>query len=193
MAPGHPYYTPEDGKYAHLPPGAVPLTESLRDCAARVEPLWRGEIRPALLEDGKTVLVVGHANGLRALIRCVQGLSDAEISSVGVPNAIPLVFEFAPSGRPLPVSGATTAPLAGSYLGDEAARFAMLDSDKSGTLDALELGEAGLCDKEATGEDDEGGCEILVSQLDNNGDGEVDFNEYMNWTRAKRALPPGTE
>ena len=52
----------------------LPLTESIGDCCARVAPLWRDEIRPRVIERGQTVLVVGHANNLRALIRCVQGV-----------------------------------------------------------------------------------------------------------------------
>ena len=67
---------------------AVPRTESIRDAVARVEPLWREELRPALLTQGRHVLVVGHANCLRALIRCVQGLDDVQLAKLGVPNAL---------------------------------------------------------------------------------------------------------
>ena len=31
----------------------MPLTESIRDCCSRVEPLWQKELRPAVLRRGK--------------------------------------------------------------------------------------------------------------------------------------------
>lgn len=37
----------------------VPLTESLADTVARVQPLWEQELKPALLS-GQTILLVGH-------------------------------------------------------------------------------------------------------------------------------------
>ena len=155
----------------------LPLTESIRDCCARVEPLWRDELRPALIEEGKTVMVVGHANNLRALIRCVQGLDDEELSRLGVPNGLPLVYEFLTSGQPLPDPRArgTVPPLTGRYLGTESVMFEDLDVDKSGTLSAQELSQAGYCNLE------DGSCEALLDSIDNNGDRRVDFNEFVAW------------
>ena len=161
---------------------AVPLTESMRDCCERVLPLWRDELRPAILSEGKTLLVIGHANNLRALIRCVQGLDDEELSRLGVPNSLPLVYEFDTAGRPLPPqpTGGTVAPLSGSYLGEEAGLFETLNSNRDGTLSVDELAEAGLCD---VLDESEQSCERLMEQADNNGDGRVDFNEFVNWMK----------
>lgn len=155
----------------------LPLTESLRDCCARVEPLWRDELRPAVIEEGQTVMVVGHANNLRALIRCIQGLDDDELARLGVPNGLPLVYEFLSSGQPLPAPQAvgTVPPLTGRYLGLDAVWFEELDLDRSGTLDADELAQAGLCGL------DDGTCNTLLESIDNNGDGQVDFNEFVSW------------
>ena len=156
---------------------AVPLTESMRDCCERVLPLWRDELRPAILSEGKTLLVIGHANNLRALIRCVQGLDDEELSRLGVPNGLPLVYEFLTSGQPLPDPRArgTVPPLTGRYLGTESVMFEDLDVDKSGTLSAQELSQAGYCNLE------DGSCEALLDSIDNNGDRRVDFNEFVAW------------
>ena len=97
MGPDHPHNTRSDPKFAAgstgsagdepLPLDAVPLTESLADCCRRVEPLWREELAP-LVASGANVLVVGHANCLRALIKCVQGVDDAELPTLAVPNTI---------------------------------------------------------------------------------------------------------
>ena len=157
----------------------LPLTESIRDCCARVEPLWRDELRPRIINQGQTVMVVGHANNLRALIRCVQGLDDEELSRLGVPNGLPLVYEFLTSGRPLPDPRAVglVPPLTGRYLGMDAVWFERLDQDESGTLNAEELSAVGLCSLE------DGSCTLLLESIDNNSDGRVDFNEFVAWTR----------
>ena len=39
MEPDHPFYTPNDQKYTGMEV-PVPVTESLRDCCARVQPFW---------------------------------------------------------------------------------------------------------------------------------------------------------
>ena len=151
----------------------------MRDCYERVVPLWRDELRPALLRQGKTVLVVGHANNLRALIRCVQGLNDDELARLGVPNGLPLVYEFYTSGKPVPNPKAVglVPPLTGWYLGMDAVYFEELDRDHTGTLNASELEEAGLCSVE------DGTCSLLLEDIDNNGDGLVDFNEFLVWLK----------
>ena len=62
--------------------------------------LWRRELLPQIKE-GKSVLVVGHANCMRALISCIQtNLRDEHLPSLGVPNALPLVYSFDASGEP---------------------------------------------------------------------------------------------
>ena len=74
----------------------VPLTESLADCVERVRHLWEEELKPAIMS-GQNLLVVGHANSLRSLIACIQsGIVDDDelLSSLGVPNCVPLVYAF---------------------------------------------------------------------------------------------------
>merc|ERR1712230_54583 len=85
-------------------------------------------------------------------------LSDEHLPSLGVPNAVPLVNE--------------------------------IDADGSGAIDASEFDDSEFClvawddldldlDK-LTGLTDNCG-ERLLQEADNNNDGAVDFNEYMNW------------
>ena len=99
--------------------------------------------------------------------------------SLGVPNGLPLVYEFSDSGKPLPNAlgaGGIIFPLTGNYLGAEAPWFEALDRDGGGTLTADELGQGGLCDL-----DDPGACEALAASIDNNGSGDIDFNEFFAW------------
>ena len=99
--------------------------------------------------------------------------------SLGVPNGLPLVYEFTSSGEPLPNAlgaGGSIPPLQGNSLGAEAPWFEALDRDRSGTLSAAELAQGGLCDP-----DDPGACEALADSIDNNGSGDIDFNEFFAW------------
>lgn len=84
-------WVPIDRRYAALQAGELPASESLRQTVARVQAAWSDSIAPAL-KAGQRVLVTGHGNGLRALIKILEGVSDEAIVSVEVPNAAPIVY-----------------------------------------------------------------------------------------------------
>lgn len=65
--------------------------ESLKDCVARVLPLWTTVIGPKITE-GKSVLIVAHGNSLRALVKHLAGISDEAIADLNIPTGVPLVF-----------------------------------------------------------------------------------------------------
>jgi len=101
-----PRYEGADPRYA----GAeVPLTECLQDTVARVLPYWNATIAPAV-RAGRRVLVAAHGNSLRALIKHLDGVSDADIVGLNVPTGVPLVYEL----------DAELRPLRHAYLGDAA-------------------------------------------------------------------------
>jgi len=56
-------------------PPPAPVTESLLDCQQRASLYFEQEIKPYLLA-GATVLVVAHANTIRALVKTVSALSN---------------------------------------------------------------------------------------------------------------------
>lgn len=89
-----------DPRYAGLAPEAIPLTECLKDTVARVMPYWESAIAPAV-RAGRRVLVAAHGNSLRALIKHLDGMSDADIVGLNVPTGVPLVYELDASLRPL--------------------------------------------------------------------------------------------
>jgi 2,3-bisphosphoglycerate-dependent phosphoglycerate mutase len=106
LAPRDPRYEGGDPRYA----GAeVPLTECLRDTVARVLPYWNATLAPAV-RAGRRVLVAAHGNSLRALIKHLDGVSDADIVGLNVPTGVPLVYEL----------DADLRPLKHYYLGDAA-------------------------------------------------------------------------
>ena len=70
-------------------------------------PAWDEEIAPAI-RAGKRIIVSAHGNSLRALIKMLDGISDADIVGLNVPNGQPLVYEL----------DADLKPLRSYYLGD---------------------------------------------------------------------------
>jgi 2,3-bisphosphoglycerate-dependent phosphoglycerate mutase len=90
-------YEGKDPRYAGV---KVPLTECLKDTVARVVPYWEGTIAPAV-RAGKRVLVAAHGNSLRALVKHLDGIGDAEIVKLNIPTGIPLVYELDERLKPL--------------------------------------------------------------------------------------------
>ena len=90
LEPGSPFDLASDPRYAGIP---VPATESLKDTIARVLPYYEGEIAPAL-RGGETVIVSAHGNSLRALVKHLSGISDADISGLEIPTGQPLIYEL---------------------------------------------------------------------------------------------------
>ncbi|MDQ6752461.1 MAG: phosphoglyceromutase [Actinomycetota bacterium] len=104
-----------DPRYADLG-DAIPRTECLKDVLERLLPYWESEISTDL-RAGKTVLITAHGNSLRALVKHLDGISDADISALNIPTGIPLVYELDENLKPLNPGGA--------YLDPEAAAEAI--------------------------------------------------------------------
>ena len=79
-----------DSRYAGI---ASPSTESLKDTIARVLPYYESAIAPQL-RAGETVLVAAHGNSLRALVKHLSGISDADITGLEIPTGQPIVYEL---------------------------------------------------------------------------------------------------
>ncbi len=97
----------QDLRYAKLKPEEVPLTECLKDTVARVMPLWNESIAPAI-KAGKRIVIAAHGNSIRALVKYLDNIADADIVGVNIPNGIPLVYEL----------DAELKPIKSYYLGD---------------------------------------------------------------------------
>ena len=98
-----------DPRYAAIDPAELPLTECLKDTVARVLPYWNTSIAPAV-RAGKQVVIAAHGNSIRALVKYLDGVSDADIVGLNIPTGIPLVYEL----------DARLQPLRHYYLGDPA-------------------------------------------------------------------------
>ncbi len=96
-----------DLRYANMAPAQPPLTECLKDTVARVVPYWNETLAPAI-RSGKRIVVAAHGNSIRALIKYLDEVSDADIVGLNIPNGIPLVYEL----------DANLKPIRHYYLGD---------------------------------------------------------------------------
>ena len=110
LAPGDERHPGRDRRYASVPDGDVPLTESLKETVARFVPYWESTIAPDI-RAGKRVLIVAHGNSLRALVKHLDNISDADIIDLNIPTGVPLVYDLADD----------LTPLGCCYLGDQAA------------------------------------------------------------------------
>lgn len=95
-------------RYKGLSKDEVPLTESLKDTVARFLPLWKDVLAPAV-KRGERLIIAAHGNSLRALVKYLDGISDAEIVGLNIPTGVPLVYEL----------DAGLKPLRHYYLGDQ--------------------------------------------------------------------------
>ena len=94
-----------DARYANLPPEARPATECLADVVTRLIPYWEDVIVGEHLSAGRTVLVAAHGNSLRALVKHLDGISDADIAGLNIPTGIPLVYRLNENLRPITPGG----------------------------------------------------------------------------------------
>jgi 2,3-bisphosphoglycerate-dependent phosphoglycerate mutase len=99
-------YEGSDPRYAGV---AVPRSECLKDTVARVIPYWNSAIAPAV-SAGRKVLIAAHGNSLRALVKHLDNISDADIMPLNIPTGLPLVYEL----------DERLKPLKHAYLGDPA-------------------------------------------------------------------------
>jgi 2,3-bisphosphoglycerate-dependent phosphoglycerate mutase len=111
LADDDPLSQAADPRYALLPGELRPRTECLKDVVARLLPYWHDAIVPDIAA-GKTVLVVAHGNSLRALVKHLDGIGDAEISQLNIPTGIPLVYELDADFAPVARSGRYLDPAA---------------------------------------------------------------------------------
>jgi 2,3-bisphosphoglycerate-dependent phosphoglycerate mutase len=111
-----------DRRYATVATSDLPAAESLKDTLARVLPYWQQRIAPELLA-GRNVMIVAHGNSLRALVKMLDGLSEAAIVELNIPTGVPLLYELDNQLK----------PTASRYLGDAEAIKAAAEAVKRQT------------------------------------------------------------
>jgi 2,3-bisphosphoglycerate-dependent phosphoglycerate mutase len=100
ITPANRYNPNHDERYAQVPAGRLPETECLADVVARIVPYWEEAIVPDL-RAGRTVLIGAHGNSLRALVKHLDGISEADIVELNIPTGEPLVYDLADDLTPV--------------------------------------------------------------------------------------------
>jgi 2,3-bisphosphoglycerate-dependent phosphoglycerate mutase len=111
LADDDPLSQASDPRYALLTGDLLPRTECLRDVVLRLLPYWDDAIVPDLAA-GRTVLVVAHGNSLRALVKHLDGIGDADIVGLNIPTGIPLRYELDRNFMPVEPGGRYLDPKA---------------------------------------------------------------------------------
>lgn len=107
-------------RYSDIPRGEIPVTECLKDTVNRFLPYWNREIVPAI-RSGKRILIAAHGNSLRALVKHLDQISDADIPELNIPTGMPLVYEL----------DQDLLPIRRYYLGDEEKVRAAMEAVKN--------------------------------------------------------------
>ncbi len=89
-----------DRRYAGLSSEQLPATESLKITLDRVLPYWHSTLVPAI-QSGKRLLIVAHGNSIRAMVKYLDNISEAEITELNIPTGIPLVYELDEEMKPV--------------------------------------------------------------------------------------------
>ncbi|CAG1018136.1 partial 2,3-bisphosphoglycerate-dependent phosphoglycerate mutase, partial [Burkholderiaceae bacterium] len=84
---------------------------------ARFLPYWQSTIAPSV-RSGQSVIIAAHGNSLRALVKYLDNISDADIVELNIPTGVPLVYELDDDLK----------PLRNYYLGDQAAIAAAMQA-----------------------------------------------------------------
>ena len=86
-----------DPRYAGL---AIPDRESLKTTLDRVLPYWEAEIAPRL-RHGDVLLIGAHGNRLRAIVKHLFAVPEADIVGVEIPTGNPLLLQLDEALRPV--------------------------------------------------------------------------------------------
>ena len=100
IAADNPYNPNGHPAWAGLPAELIPASECLKDVVARVVPWFFDQIVPDLAA-GHVVLVAAHGNSLRALVKHLDDISDAEIAGLNLPTGVPLRYDLDRDARPV--------------------------------------------------------------------------------------------
>src|SRR6266481_1529323 len=117
LADDDPLSQASDPRYALLPDELLPRTECLRDVVERMLPYWF-DVIIADLAAGRMPLVVAHGNSLRALVKHLDGVSDADIAELNIPTGMPLVYALDARFRPVQPGGRYLDPQAAAQAAE---------------------------------------------------------------------------
>ncbi len=99
LAPGDARHPGRDPRYQDLDPALLPVGESYDDLLARLRPLWRGRIAPALKRHGR-VWAVAHSGSLWGLAHLIFAEHGGGLAPWRLAPAAPVGLNLDPGLRP---------------------------------------------------------------------------------------------
>lgn len=94
-----PFHPCHDPRYASVPDKDLPSGESLAMTLDRVLPYWREQVLPSLSQ--QNVIISAHGNSLRAIVKHLFQLDQAQIMEIEIPTGNPLLIELSGDFKPL--------------------------------------------------------------------------------------------
>lgn len=89
----HEFHPSRDPRYASIDPADLPTGESLKITTERVLPYFEEHIVPHI-KAGKNIIISAHGNSLRALMKYVFKVADADIPGFEFPTGNPLLIDL---------------------------------------------------------------------------------------------------
>jgi len=101
LASDDPRSPANDPRYRAIPKNKVPQAESMKDTLDRIRAYWQDTLIP-VIKSGKTIMVVGHSNALRALSKCIDDtLDEKTLKQMSIPNTMPIVYVLDANMKPI--------------------------------------------------------------------------------------------
>ena len=101
LASDDPRSPAQDPRYSAIPKDKIPQAESMKDTVVRIRAYWQEVLIPAL-RSGKTIMVVGHSNALRALSKCIDDtLDEKTLKQMAIPNTTPIIYTLDTNMKPI--------------------------------------------------------------------------------------------
>lgn len=136
MKKGDPYWPFNEPRYKLLGinEDLIPLSESLKDVTKRTSQFWDEVIVPQL-KAGKRIMLVGHENNLRSIIKRLDNISNEDILELELPRAIPIVFSLdRETLKPIKLDG-NAKLMSGCYLGSKETLEKIAERDQAQVYD----------------------------------------------------------
>jgi len=86
----HPIHDP---RYKDIDPKLLPVGESLKLTLERVLPYFDAQIAPKI-KAGQNLIIAAHGNSLRALVKSLFNVADADIPGYEIPTGNPLLIDL---------------------------------------------------------------------------------------------------
>ena len=100
LTPDDPRHPSHDPRYAALDPASCRSPNRSRTRSRASCRTGTSTIAPAI-RSGKRVLIAAHGNSLRALVKYLDDVPEAEIVELNIPTGIPLVYELDDDLKPI--------------------------------------------------------------------------------------------